>query len=517
MSAFTPWPADLAALYRSLGYWNGTPLGSLLSGRQGLALVAGDTRLTYDELERRVDRLAAGLVRLGIGAGDRVVVQLGNSRGFVELSFALFRLGALPVYALPAHREHEIAHLCRVTNAAAYAIPDQVAGFDYRQLARSVGPGLVLVEGDPAEFVSLASVDSEPVELPPVDPSGVALYLLSGGTTGTPKLIPRTHDDYAYNARASAEVCGLGPDTVYLAALPAGHNFPLACPGILGTFTAGGTVVMAASPSPDEAFALIEREGVTHTAVVPTVALLWAEARDWQTEDLSSLRCLQVGGAKLGETQAKGLRAALGVPLQQVFGMAEGLLNYTRLDDPVELVDTSQGLPLSPHDEVRILGPDGREAEMGELYTRGPYTIRGYYEAPEHNAIAFTSDGFYRSGDLVRRLPSGHLVVEGRVKEVINRGGDKVSAEEVENHLRSHPAIASVAVIALPHALLGEQTCACVVAVPGAAVTVKELASYLREQGVAAYKFPDRVETLDRLPVTAIGKVDKRELVRRFT
>ncbi|WP_328995839.1 AMP-binding protein [Kribbella sp. NBC_01245] len=514
MTAFTPWPLELAELYRSCGYWTGTTLGSLLRGRgAGLALVAGDVRLTYDDLDVRVDRLAAGLLSLGISAGDRVVVQLGNSRGFVELSFALFRLGALPVYALPAHREHEIAYLCSSTGAVAYAIPDVVVGFDYRSLARSVEVGLVLVEGEAEEFVSLASVDAPPVELPPVDPSSVALYLLSGGTTGTPKLIPRTHDDYCYNARASAEVCEVGADTVYLAALPAGHNFPLACPGILGTFTVGGTVVMAASPSPDEAFALIEREGVTHTAVVPTVALLWAEARDWQTEDLSSLRLLQVGGAKLGETQAKALRAALDVPLQQVFGMAEGLLNYTRLDDPLSVVDTTQGLPLSPHDEIRILDATGREADAGELYTRGPYTIRGYYNADAHNAVAFTLDGFYRSGDLVRRMPSGHLVVEGRVKEVINRGGDKVSASEVEDHLRSHPAIVSVAVIPLPHELLGEQTCACIVG----SASAKELASYLRERGVAAYKFPDQVATFDRLPVTPIGKIDKLELVRRLS
>ncbi|GAA0584161.1 AMP-binding protein [Kribbella sandramycini] len=518
MTAFTPWPDDLAERYRAAGYWRGEPLGDLIRQHPSrLALVVGEKLLTYRQLDRRVDRLAAGLSELGVASGDRVVVQLGNTAGFVELSFALFRLGAQPIYALPAHREHEIGYLCDATEAVAYAVPDTVGGFDYRELARRLTGRVkqVLVEGDAEEFVSLADVSAEPTELPPVDPAGVALYLLSGGTTGTPKLIPRTHDDYLYNARASAEVCGLDADSVYLAALPAGHNFPLACPGILGTFAVGGTVVMAGSPSADEAYRLIEQEQVTHTAVVPTVALLWAEARAWQPERLDSLQLLQVGGAKLSADQAAQLRSELGAPLQQVFGMAEGLLNYTRLDDPADLVDRCQGRPLSLDDEVRILGPDGQPADSGELYTRGPYTIRGYYNAPDHNRTAFTPDGFYRSGDLVRRLPSGHLVVEGRVKQVINRGGDKVSAEEVEEHLRSHPAIRDVAVIALPHDLLGEQTCACVVA--DNPPSTKELAFYLRSRGLAAYKAPDRVFPLSALPLTPIGKIDKRHLLTLAT
>src|SRR5690606_32527412 len=194
-----------------------------------------------------------------------------------------------------------------------------------------------------------------------------------------------------------------------LAALPAAHNFPMSSPGFLGVLHAGGTVVLAPDPSPKSALALIETERVTITAVVPPIALLWLDAVEHGTQrdrDLSSLRVLQVGGAKFAPEAARRVRPVLGCTLQQVFGMAEGLVNYTRLDDPEDIATTTQGRPLSPADEIRIVDDADRpvpDGEVGHLLTRGPYTIRGYYRADEHNAAAFTADGFYRTGDLVRR------------------------------------------------------------------------------------------------------------------
>ena len=238
----------------------------------------------------------------------------------------------------------------------------------------------------------------------------MAIFLLSGGTTGLPKLITRTHNDYSYNARASAELCHLGPDSVYLVTLPASHNFPLACPGILGALLSGGRVVMLASPEPQQVFSTVEQEGVTITAVVPAVAGRWLGfAEQHGAGPLESLRVLQVGGARLADELARRVRPVLGATLQQVFGMAEGLLNYTRLDDPDEVICTTQGRPLSPGDEVRIVDGDGNDLPdgvAGALLTRGPYTPRGYYRAPEQNARAFTPDGWYASGDVVRRRPT---------------------------------------------------------------------------------------------------------------
>jgi 2,3-dihydroxybenzoate-AMP ligase len=517
------WPPELAAAYRAAGYWRDRTLGECLRGwaarhPERTALVAGDRRWSYQEVDQAADRLAAGLRRRGISAGDRVVVHLPNIPELILVCFALFRLGAMPVMALPGHRLAEIAYLYELSGAVGYVTVDTHAGFDHRELARRLTPAPphVLIVGDAEEFTPLAELaNGEGPPGPSPDSGDVAFFLLSGGTTALPKLIPRTHNDYEYNLRASAETCGLDESTVYLAVLPVAHNFALGCPGVLGTLHAGGTVVFAPTPSPPEAFPIIERERVTHTALVPPLASLWTTATEWVPSDLSSLRLLQVGGAKLAEEAAHRVRETLGCRLQQVYGMAEGLLNYTRLDDPDDIVATTQGRPLSPADEIRIVDERGAQVapgQVGELLTRGPYTLRGYYRADAHNVKAFTPDGFYRSGDLVRRTPTGHLVVEGRVKDVINRGGEKVSAEEVEDHLVRHPAVREAAVVALPDDRLGELTCAFIIP-DGPAPTREELTGFLRDLGVAAHKHPDRLEIVTAWPVTGVGKIDKKRLL----
>jgi 2,3-dihydroxybenzoate-AMP ligase len=508
MTDFVPWPPDFAQRYRTAGYWLGQPLGDLIANRgDAIAVVDGDRRWTYRELDDRAHRMAAGFLKLGIARGDRVVVQLPNIAEFLEVVFALFRIGALPVFALPSHRFAEVGHFCRFTDAVGYVIADRHAGFDYRALATRIKETAqalrhVLVVGEPGEFTALRDVPTDPVPIVPPAAAEVAFLQLSGGSTGVPKLIPRTHDDYHYSVRASAEICGLDQDTRYLVALPAAHNFTMSSPGILGTLHAGGRVVFAPAPSPDVAFPLIAREAVTITAVVPPLALIWLAAAGRRAE-LASLRVLQVGGAKLAEEVARRVEPTLGCALQQVFGMAEGLVNYTRLDDPEDIVAGTQGRPISVDDEIRVVD--------GELLTRGPYTIRGYYRAAEHNAIAFTEDGFYRTGDLVDVLPSGHLVVRGRVKELINRGGEKVAAEEVENHLLAHPGVHDAVIVPVPDRFLGERTCAVVIArgEPPAAVELRE---FLRDRGLADYKLPDRVEFVPAFPETAVGKTSRRDL-----
>ncbi|PZD95336.1 (2,3-dihydroxybenzoyl)adenylate synthase [Paenibacillus sambharensis] len=518
------WPEAAADWYRKNGCWQGKTFGDMLRERAVLygehtAVICRDERLSYEDLDDRVDRLAFGLGKLGIKPLDRVVVQLPNIPQFVEVIFALFRLGAVPVMALPSHRSSEITYFCRFAEAAAYVIPDTYAGFDYRRLAAEVQRDVphvreVIVAGEPEGFMSLNDLYKESGSLPAVRSDDIVLFQLSGGSTGLPKLIPRRHDDYMYSLKASVEVCGLDHNSVYLAALPAAHNFPLSSPGVLGTLYAGGTVVFSPGPSPDEAFPVIAQERVTITALVPPLALQWLEAVETRQVDLSSLQILQVGGAKFSAEAARRVKPTLGCTLQQVFGMAEGLVNYTRLDDPEEVVIHTQGRPMSVYDEIRIVDEDDHEVERGQtgqLLTRGPYTIPGYYNAEEHNAKVFTSDGFYRTGDLARLTPQGNLVVEGRVKDQINRGGEKVAAEEVENHLLAHPSVHDAAVVSMPDAFLGERTCAFVIArepKPSAA----QLRSFIRQRGLAAYKIPDRVEFIDSFPLTPFGKVSKKEL-----
>ncbi|WP_205613649.1 (2,3-dihydroxybenzoyl)adenylate synthase [Streptomyces albus] len=528
LDGFTPWPETDAARYRAEGYWTGTTLGAVLrnSARRTprrTALVADGRRLSYAELDEAADRVAAGLRAHGLGPGSRLLVHLPNGLPFVLTLLGCFRAAVVPVLALPAHRESELVHLARLSGAAACVLhggPEQPglaeavtrAAHTVRHVFTTgpAGPG----PWHPFDALTAASPDAgAPDDARPQD---VAVLLLSGGTTGLPKLIPRTHDDYAYNLRAAARAAGLDAHTVTLLALPAAHNFALACPGLLGTLHSGGTTVLAPSPAPDVAFDLIARERVTTVALVPPLVLAWLDAAEELAPDLSSLTLLQAGGARLKEETARRVRPVLGCALQQVYGMAEGLLNLTRLDDADETVFTTQGRPLSDADEVRVVAPDGTdvpEGATGELWTRGPYTLRGYFRAERHNATAFTPDGFYRSGDLVRRLPGGNLVVEGRLKDVINRGGDKVPVEEVENHLLAHPRVHDVALVGFPDADMGERTCAFVVP-RGEAPTRRELLDHLVRRGVAAFKHPDRVRVLTGFPRTGAGKVDRAALAR---
>ncbi|WP_431981417.1 (2,3-dihydroxybenzoyl)adenylate synthase [Streptomyces qinglanensis] len=529
LDGFTPWPEEAAARYRADGLWTGTTLGAVL--RDGArrtpahpAVVADGQRLTYAELDEAADRVAAGLRAHGLKPGNRLLVHLPNSLPFLHTLFGCFRAGIVPVLALPAHRESELVHLARLSGAAACVLHG--AAPEAPRLATSLAAAAHTLRhifatqpagpGPWTPFGTLTATEPDPGTPDDARPQDVAVLLLSGGTTGLPKLIPRTHDDYAYNLRASARVAGLDAGSVTLLALPAAHNFALACPGLLGTLHSGGTTVLAPSADPETAFGLIARERVTTAALVPPLVLAWLDAAELLTPDLTSLTLLQVGGARLKEETARRVRPVLGCGLQQVYGMAEGLLNFTRLDDPDETVFTTQGRPLSDADEIRVVAPDGSDVpdgETGELWARGPYTLRGYFRAEQHNAAAFTPEGYYRSGDLVRRLPGGDLVVEGRLKDVINRGGDKVPVEEVENHLLAHPRVHDAALVGYPDPDMGERTCAFVVP-RGDAPTRRDLVAHLTDLGVAAFKHPDRIRTLDSFPRTGAGKVDRAALAR---
>jgi 2,3-dihydroxybenzoate-AMP ligase len=524
------WPEEFAARYRAAGYWRGETIGGMLReraerhpDREALVDPAPARRSwTYRELDEVVDRMAAGFAARGIAKGDRVVVQLPNIAEFIQVIMALFRIGALPVFALPAHRETEISYFCSFTEAVAYVTVDRHAGFDHAALATRVKaevPTLreVFVVGEADGHTPLTEVTGDPATLPEgPEPHELAFLQLSGGTTGVPKLIPRTHDDYLYSVWGSNEICAVDTGTRFLVVLPAAHNFPVSSPGWLGVFYAGGTAVLSPNTDPATAFPLIERERITMTGLVPPLAIVWTDAAAATGHDLSSLRSVLVGGAKYSEAAARRFEPALGCRLQQVFGMAEGLVNYTRLDDPYETIVSTQGRPISPDDEIRIVDDhdqDVAEGEFGHLLTRGPYTIRGYWRAPEHNARSFTEDGFYRTGDIVRRTPSGHLVVEGRAKDQINRGGEKIAPEEVENVILRHPSVHDVSVVAVPDEYLGERSLAYVVlrkdAEPVKSVAIKR---FVREQGIAAFKVPDLVEFVDEFPQTGVGKVSKKGL-----
>ena len=530
----TPWPPDFAERYRREGYWEDRSLSEMLESSiarhpDKTAIVCGSERLSYRELGRRSDSLAVHLLRAGLEPRQRVVLQLPNGATFMPVLFALLRVGVIPVLALRAHRQTEIGHFIRHSDAVAYIVPDTIGDFDYRVMAEEMRrecPSLarVLVNGAPLPGqTDLRPLLAEPVpeaecrraldRLRP-DPADVALMLLSGGTTGIPKLIPRTHNDYVCNAKQSGTAAGFGPDSVFLALLPLAHNYTLASPGILATLAFGGTAVIAPDTRPETVFGLIARERVSIVcAAVPLIAT-WLNS-DWpERTDLSSLRVVGNGGARLQPELRRRLRERFRCQYLESYGTGEGLLNQTRLDDPDELVLESSGRPVCAADEIKVVDDQDRElpdGEAGELLTRGPYTVRGYYRAPAANAAAFTADGFYRMGDVVRKR--GRTVyTEGRKKDLINRGGEKISTDEVENLVLRHPKVQNVCIVAMPDATYGERACAFVILKPGESLTLPELSRFLLEQRIAKFKLPERLELVDSFPLSPAGKILRRSL-----
>jgi non-ribosomal peptide synthetase component E (peptide arylation enzyme) len=315
----------------------------------------------------------------------------------------------------------------------------------------------------------------------------------------------------------AASVVEVTSEDTVLVALPVAHNMPLACPGLQGYFLRGARCVLATSTQGKDVFPLIERERITHLAVVPALLIKWLNDPLLGKHDLSSVRVIQSGGQKLQpEIRRRAQELIPSARVQENFGMAEGLLMFVRLDDPEEVRMETVGRPVSPDDEVKLVDGEGREVpdgEVGELACRGPYTLRGYYRAPEHNARVFTPDGFYLTGDLMRRHSSGNYVVEGRKKDLINRGGEKISAEEIENLILTHPGVQNVACVPMPDPVLGERTCAFVIAKPGATLALADLVRFLLDAGIAKFKLPERLELVAEFPLSPFGKVSKQKLV----
>lgn len=522
---FTPWPDEFATRYREKGYWLDVPMTDILTRHaqsDAVAVIEGERSFSYRQLDQASDNLASALQAQGIQRGETALVQLGNVAEFYITFFALLKIGVAPVNALFSHQRTEL-NAYAVQIKPALLIADRAHALfatdqfwqDFTAEHASVRVSLFLNDSGEKSLTAAIECPADTFIATPTPADEVAFFQLSGGSTGTPKLIPRTHNDYYYSIRRSNEICGITADTRYLNALPAAHNYALSSPGSLGVLLAGGCVVLANDPSATLCFPLIEKHRVNVTSLVPPAVSLWLQAiaEGADKGQLASLRLLQVGGARLSATLAARIPEEMGCQLQQVFGMAEGLVNYTALDDTPERIFNTQGRPMCPDDEVWVADENGHplpRGEVGRLMTRGPYTFRGYFNSPEHNASAFDANGFYCSGDLISIDDAGYITVQGREKDQINRGGEKIAAEEIENLLLRHEAVIHAALVSMEDSLLGEKSCAyLMVKHPVRAVEIRR---FLREQGVADFKLPDRVECLAALPLTPVGKVDKKQL-----
>lgn len=497
------------------------------------ALSEPGVEISYRELDEVSDRGAAALHRLGLRSGDRALFQVRNCKELVYAFVACLKLGVIPICTLAAHRQAEIGYLGNHAAAKIHFVHSDDPRFDmagFAEKMRAAIPSvehLVTVRG-PADRPGLLSfaeliAAEDPVEARRLvdgvahDPYQVILFQLSGGTSGIPKIIPRFGNEYRYTVQSVIDWLGFDRDIVSFTPNPLMHNAPMACywgPALM----LGGEVAIAGGPTLADIEATLAERRPTWIALAKVHMLRLKEVG--AIERLSFDR---VFGFVVTDS-AGVLSDIVGAPCLPIFGMTEGLLAFVRRDDPRAAVDGTVGRPTSPYDELRIVEPgterDVPEGEIGELLVRGPCTIRGYFDAPDRDAEAFTRDGFYRSGDLMRFVRiegERYFAFEGRVKDVVDRGGEKINCSEVENALILHPSVGTAACVAMPDPLYGERMCAFVVLRDGCApITQADLGTFLAEHGLAKFKWPERVEIVEDLPMTTSGKVSKpmmRELI----
>ncbi|GAA1749978.1 AMP-binding protein [Aeromicrobium alkaliterrae] len=541
---FPTFPVEAVERYRAAGLWGTRTIAqefravaSRFADRE--AVVDRERRLTYAELDANSDAIATGLLAAGLEVGDRVTLQAGNSVGTIELFYGLLKAGLVPVCTLQAHGHHEIDSIATTVGARAHAIDlseraDERSVFaeEVRERVASVvhliqtsgGPSLLAGDDvltlDELRLSPPHAVEAFLPEADGVGPDDLAVVQLSGGTSGTPKLIPRLHAEYWYNGIATAERWSVGPEDRIAHLIPIVHNAGVHA-ALWPAHSSGACLVLDSLARGLDVFRTVADEGVTGMLMASSL-LDGADHPDLERA-VSGLRWISLSGSAPTSRLFDRL-SGWGVTVGQNFGMTEGIVLATPLDSSDQMRRHTVGTPISAYDEIRVVDPAEADRECatgepGELLVRGPYTIRGYIGAPEHDALVFTPDGFYRTGDVVAAVEVDGVLayrVEGRIKELINRGGEKVNAAEVESLLLEHPRVVSAAVVAMPDLRLGERGCAYVITDDGAPLTLDEVRTHFAAREVAKFKWPERVETRTELPRTAVGKIAKRLLAEEI-
>lgn len=547
LTGYVPFDHERRQEYLDAGYWQNVTFHDVVDRHaehtpEQTAVVGPRRELTYAELATNSRQIAAYISgELGVRPNERVVLQLPNCSEFFEMFLACSRAGAIPVMVLPRHREAEATHVTDLTDARAYVIDHDryPSDFDYVDLARSVEEAygslehLIAVTDDespaPDGCISLAKMRDESwedqygdqVDAVRVDPSEPGVMLLSGGTTGLPKAIPRTHNDYVFQWEHMAEVAGVQREWVGFPSVPIGHNASLNC--IVGaTLWVGGTVAVEPVLKPESLMAFIERVGGSYTLPMPAQILDILEHPDVDDYDLSSLEVLVSGGQKVPPAVVDESVDRWDVGFCNIFGMAEGPLICTRPDDDVDIQAHTVGRPIAPEAaEIRIVDTE-RESDLptdepGELAVRGPGYFTGYFHNEEENAENFSEDGWFFTEDILAKRPDGNLEVYGRMKDTIIRGGENIYAPGVEDELVEHPKIANAALVGMPDDRLGERPAAFIELTADAEdVTLDEVSSFLEDRGMAVFKHPERLEILHSLPRTEVGKIEKKRLQEQF-
>lgn len=496
------------------------------------ALVGPDGTMRYGELDERTERLAAALLEMGMRPLDRAMFQCGNSQELLVAFLACLKAGIIPICALQAFRKREIGYLGNLAEARlhlvqgddekfddvafAESMQEEVPSFDFILQARGAVRGRAVGLNDLIDAMPLERA-RKLLEAVEHDPFQVAVFQLSGGTTGVPKIIPRFQNEYLYNMRAVAAFQGYTQDDVLFFPTPFMHNLNMGC--YFGPFLLQGAAITVCTDLKEETLRGLVRDyqptwfgvaGPIFQRILPELLLSDAATRARRKF--------------VAPQNSRKMEQVTGSYVCHIFGMTEGVIMYTRKDDPQEVRDVGVGRPVSEYDEVKIVAPGTEDpvpdGTSGEAVFRGPYTIRGYYKSEQEDVNRFTSDGFYRSGDLMcARVIDGrrYYFFKGRLKDVVDRGGEKINAEEVEIVINSHPGVAACAAVGMPDKVYGERLCAYVVPRPdGTGLTLGELKTWLEEVGLAKFKWPERLELIDEMPLTASGKLSKQALRERI-
>ena len=491
--------------------------------------------ITYRELDDITDRAAGAFLRLGLKPLDRVVFQLVNSKELVLSYVACLKAGLIPICTLAAHRRHEIGYLAQHAKARAHFVDGDADKFDFIGFAQEIRAEVptmahtIVMRGAPRDgsgnihsfetlLASIGRAEARAL-LAKVerDPWQVAIFQLSGGTTGAPKIIPRFHNEYLYTIRAMIRFEGFDETVVSYSPSPFMHNAPMICYWGPALFS-GGEIAVTPSFEPEVIGKLMAERRPNWICAPSPILVRLKSAGILDRLKLDNVIAFTVPA---GVPAVEKMTGAPAVPL---FGMTEGLICYGHPNDPREALMTTVGRPVSEFDQLRLLRPgseeDCAEGEVGELAIKGPNVIHGYFDAEERNREAFTSDMFYRSGDLCGfKTIDGkrYLTFEGRLKDVVSRGGEKINCMEVETVAIDHPKIGAIAIVPMPDPVYDERACAFVIPAPGAeAITVSELGAFLEKAGMAKFKWPERIEIVSDYPMTSSGKVSKPMLKEKI-
>jgi non-ribosomal peptide synthetase component E (peptide arylation enzyme) len=534
-----PYPPDVIRKYTERGWWLNMTFGDVLdrsSGRypEKIAVIDERIRLTYAQLKERVDRFALALLKLGVGKYDRMLIQLPNRYEFLVAFYGMQRIGAVPVLAVPRHGAREISHFLQVMQPMGWILPLRDGNREFEPLIERVKPGshgvelLIMVGEDPdvpPDLLSMeALVNQGDLGKPShdylarfrPDPNDVALILLTGGTTGMPKGVPRTHNGYLANIRYTNE--DTRPEDVRGLATPIGHSMAHQGP-VGGSVYFGATLCLIALPRSEPILKAIEKNRITMISLVPTQLedILNDPRRD--SYDLSSLRKVRTAGAALRPETTRRAQEFFGKCGADFvgggFGSSEGPCATHRPGEPPDVFLHSIGRPMCEGDHWKVIDEQERQLPPdteGELVARGPCVFTGYYRSETENREIFTQDGYYKMGDLGRIDREGHIFITGRRKDIIQRGGEGIIPHEIEALLYLHPSVASAAVVAMPDPRLGEKACAYVTLEAGATLSFDHMVDFLKAQGAGVLQIPERLEIVENLPKTTVGKIDKKTL-----